>query len=232
MKNTVAMGETEVVFRSEIQNVLDALGLIKLHAAEESEKKANELLCFVAMMLKWNQTYNLTALKTTQEILKQHIFDSLAVLPAIRHYLNEKQIIAPRIVDVGSGAGLPGVVLALMDQNYNVTCVDAVEKKVSFLRAVKAQMNLNNLTAHHARIEKMEPLQADVVISRAFASLTDFVQLGHKHIVSGGAMVAMKSKQVALEIAKFEQQARLLSVKKVEHVSVPNNKTTRCLIWL
>ncbi|MGP1614689.1 MAG: 16S rRNA (guanine(527)-N(7))-methyltransferase RsmG, partial [Pollutimonas bauzanensis] len=142
-------------------------------AIELDEGKASALLGYVAQLERWNRTYNLTAVRNADQMLAQHLFDSLAVAAPLATVLDKNTVNAPRIMDVGSGAGLPGAVLAIVYPQWQVYCVDAVEKKTAFIRQIAGALRLPNLHAVHGRVEAMEPLEADIVISRAFASLVD-----------------------------------------------------------
>lgn len=212
----------------------NAFSVLHLRSKEnsESDPKADQILTFIAMMQKWNRTYNLTALKDVSAVLEQHILDSLTVIPNLDAYFQAKNITSPKILDVGSGAGLPGVVLAIMKTNYEICCLDAVEKKTAFVSAVKGQLGLKNLSSKHARVEQLEPVQADIVISRAFASISDFIALAQTHVSQSGRLVAMKAKGIEEEITKMAQQFPNWKVEAIEHLSVPGSNMARCLVWL
>jgi 16S rRNA (guanine527-N7)-methyltransferase len=135
------------------------------------EALLDRLLAYLDLLQKWNQAYNLSAVRDPQQMVHQHLLDCLAALPAVDRHLRGREA---RILDVGSGAGLPGVVWALMRPNWAVCCVDAVAKKASFVRQVAAELALRNLQAEHARVEQLCLVAVDVVVSRAFASLADF----------------------------------------------------------
>ena len=212
----------------------NALSKLHLNSKENTEGDitVDKLLTFVAMLLKWNRTYNLTALKKVSAILEQHIIDSLTAIPNLDKYFQEKNITSPKILDVGSGAGLPGVVFAITKPNYNICCLDAVEKKTAFVSAVKGQLGLKNLSSVHARVELLDPVQADIVISRAFASISDFIALAHTHVCENGRLVAMKAKDIEEEITEMTQRFPNWKVEAVQHLSVPESNMSRCLVWL
>lgn len=136
-----------------------------------------------------------------------------------------------KLFDVGSGGGLPGVVLAIMRAHWDVTCVDAVEKKTAFVRQMAGALGLPNLQAAHTRIEQLEPAQCDVVISRAFASLQDFAKLAGRHVREGGTLVAMKGKVPDDEIQALQQHGHW-TVERIEPLVVPALDAQRCLIWM
>ncbi len=148
-----------------------ALGLDLPAGAED------RLAAYLALLVKWNKVYNLTAIRDPREMVTHHLLDSLAVLPVL-----EKSALAGRCVrlaDIGSGAGLPGIVLAIARPGWSITSVEAVEKKAAFQRQAKIELGLDNVVVHCGRVEELRDT-FDAAISRAFASLADFVGLaGH-----------------------------------------------------
>lgn len=196
-----------------------------------SIEQINTLQLYLQQLNRWNKTYNLTALRDPELMLVQHIFDSLAVVPAVQAIAKNKTSEELKIVDVGSGGGLPGVVLAVMGSTWNVHCVDAVEKKMAFVRQMSAVLKLKNLHAHHVRIEQAEYFDADLIISRAFASLVDFVSLSEKHLKPTGQIIAMKAKYPAEEISLLEEQTDW-RVTSIEELTVPELEAERCLVYL
>ncbi len=159
-------------------------------------------------------------------LLTHHLLDSLAVLPALRRHLAGR---AARVLDVGSGGGLPGVVLALMQPELSVTCVDTVGKKASFIRQVAGDMKLRNLVAEHARVEALRLPAFDVVTSRAFASLGDFTRLTRALVGPQGVWMAMKGKLPTEEMAALPAEC---DVFHVEQLAVPGLDAERCLLWI
>ena len=150
------------------------------------------LLGYLDLLERWNRTYNLTAIRERQAMLTQHLLDSLAVLPLI-----EKSALAARqgqfrIADVGSGAGLPGIPLALARPEWQVTSIEAVEKKSAFQRQAKIELAIGNLTVVNARVEQIASAQFDFAISRAFASLADFIGCAGHLVGPDGFLCAMK----------------------------------------
>lgn len=193
-------------------------------------EQIDKLLLYVEQLQRWNRTYNLTAIRDADQMLVQHIFDSLAVIPVVTSILDKKTVSDFKIVDVGSGGGLPGVVLAIA-ASWAVHCVDSVEKKMAFVRQMSGKLDLPNLKAHHARIEALEPFQADVVISRAFSSLTDFTRLAGKHAGPEGCLLAMKGRQPDDEIAALKAE-NIWTVESIETLSVPELDAHRCVLRL
>ena len=151
---------------------------------EVSQERQQKLLDYVALITKWNAVHNLTAVREPSEMVTLHILDSLSVLPDIS---------GKRLLDVGAGAGLPSIVLAICSPELQVTAVDAVQKKVSFMRQVKVQLKLENLTVIHCRIEDEKfDEKFDVIISRAFSEIGLFVKLTKHLLADGGKWLAMK----------------------------------------
>jgi 16S rRNA (guanine527-N7)-methyltransferase len=197
---------------------------------EISDEQQTTLLSYLSQLQRWNRSYNLTAIRDVDQMLVQHIFDSLAVVGPLREELYKKTV-SGTVVDVGSGAGLPGTVIATMCPNTSVHCVDTVEKKATFIRYVAGVLRLPNLHAHHARIEAMPPFEADIVVSRAFASLLDFATLAGRHVREGGYLLAMKGREPADEIAQLQEHTSW-RVARLEPLEVPGLDARRCLVWL
>ena len=200
-----------------------ALGL------ELSDGQLHQLLDYLVMLQKWNRVYNLTAVRDPAQMLRQHLLDSLAVVRPLRHMLRHRGApAAARLLDVGSGGGLPGVVVAIACPDLEMHCVDAVAKKSAFVRQVAAGLKLRNLTALHARVETVAE-SFDVVCSRAFASLPDFVSWTAPLLAVGGCWMAMKGQHPADEIAALPSTARVFHV---EQLAVPGLDAQRCIVWM
>ena len=188
---------------------------------------AARLAAYRALLAKWNDTYNLTALRDPAQMRTQHLADCLAVVAPLRRHAAGKPL---RVLDVGSGGGLPGVVLAIVEPAWDVTCVDTVGKKAAFVRQVAAELALPNLHAEHARVEALRAARPfDLITSRAFASLPDFVHLTRPLLAPGGMWMAMKGKPPADEIAALPPGVQ---VQAVEPLQVPGLEAERCLVWL
>jgi 16S rRNA (guanine527-N7)-methyltransferase len=190
------------------------------------------LLDYQALILKWNKVYNLTAVRDPAEMLTHHLLDSLAVIaPLLKHTQNKPT----RVLDVGSGAGLPGTVLAILCPELDVTCVDTVAKKAAFIQNTALTLKLPNLRGVHARVEEMQAPPFDVVTSRAFSSLVDFVALTKFHVKQAegdspaGVWMAMKGKHPAEELAALPAD---VNVFHVEQLQVPGLGAERCLVWM
>ena len=210
---------------AELAATSDALGL-GLDAAAQAR-----LMAYLELLQRWNRVYNLTALRDPDEMLSHHLMDCLAVLPSLRRHAADSGLATPRILDVGSGGGLPGVVLAATHPDWRVRCVDTVSKKSSFIRQVAAELRLSNLQGLHARVESLDPADGryDVITSRAFSSLADFTTLSVKVLAEAGVWMAMKGK-----LPTDEQAALPLGVQvfHVEQLQVPGLDAQRCLVWM
>jgi 16S rRNA (guanine527-N7)-methyltransferase len=183
-----------------------------------SDEQVAKLLAYLALLSKWNRVYNLTSVRNPAEMLVQHLLDSIAVIAPLRRWTSGRPM---HLLDVGSGAGLPGVVLAALMPELQVTCVDAVGKKAAFIRQVGGELAIKNLHAVHARVETLSGEPFDVITSRAFASLADFVSLTWRHHASGSIWLAMKARAPA-EVDLFH----------VEQLTVPGLAGDRCLVWM
>ncbi|TEA70038.1 16S rRNA (guanine(527)-N(7))-methyltransferase RsmG [Allopusillimonas ginsengisoli] len=196
-----------------------------------SADQALALQAYIEQLQRWNRTYNLTALRHPDQMLVQHIFDSLSIVKPISEELYKNTVNNPKIMDIGSGAGLPGVVLAIMRPEWQIECVDAVQKKMAFVRQMSGSLKLPNLQATHARVEQLGPANADIVVSRAFASLADFADLAGRHVASQGWLLAMKGQSPDEEQAALQQQTNW-RVSRLEPLHVPELDAQRCLVWM
>lgn len=202
---------------------LEELGL----SVETAQEQA--LLQFMQQLKRWNKTYNLTAIKSDEQMLSHHILDSLAVVRPLRKLLADYQDIS--VLDVGSGGGLPGVVLAIMNPEWRITCIDAVEKKTSFITLVAGVLGLKNLSSKHTRIEKLIIDPVELVISRAFASLIDFANWSGQHVAEHGHLVAMKGHYIDSEVQDLLTNSQWI-VESHEDITVPQLDAQRCLIYM
>lgn len=194
-----------------------------------AEQQVRQLLDFLALLQKWNKVYNLTAVRDPQEMLTHHLLDSLAAVAPLRRHTAQAGLAAPvRLLDVGSGGGLPGVVFAICCPHVDVTCVDAVAKKAAFVQQVSAQLPLANLHGMHARVQDLAG-PYDVVCSRAFASLADFTAWSRHLLAPQAVWLAMKGRRPDDEIAALPADVRVFHV---EPLAVPGLAAERCLVWL
>ncbi len=181
---------------------------------------------YLALLQKWNKAYNLTAVRDAAQMQVQHLADCLAVVPPLQHHAAGRAL---RILDVGSGGGLPGVVLAISHPGWDVTCVDTVGKKAAFVRQVAGELALPNLHSAHARVEQLTAPPFGVVTARAFASLADLVQGTRAVLAPGGVWMAMKGKRPDDEITALPAD---IEVFHVEPLTVPGLDAERCLVWM
>ena len=190
-----------------------------------SDAQRGQLLDYLALLGKWNKVYNLTAVRDPGEMLTHHLLDSLSLIAPLRRHTQGE---TTRLLDVGSGGGLPGVVVAICCPEIQVSCVDAVAKKAAFVQQVAVALRMPNLRGLHARVENVHD-QFEVITSRAFASLTDFAQWSAPALAVGGVWLAMKGKHPDDEIAALPPN---IEVFHVEQLQVPGLDAERCLIWL
>jgi 16S rRNA (guanine527-N7)-methyltransferase len=209
--------------RATLMDGLQSLGL------ELDEGRVSQLLDYLALLQKWNKVYNLTAVRDPAEMLTHHLLDSLA---AIQPLLRQTRGEPVRLLDVGSGGGVPGVVIAIVCPQIDVSCVDTVGKKAAFIQQAAATLKLPNLRGVHARVETLTAEQGggfDVVCSRAFASLVDFTAWSQAALKLGGVWMAMKGKHPADELAALPPA---VAVFHVEQLQVPGLDAERCIIWM
>lgn len=197
-----------------------------------SDAQIDCLLAYQALIGKWNKVYNLTAVREPGDMLTHHLLDSLAVIAPLRRQL---ALMVPgidagavRLLDVGSGAGLPGVVIAIGCPDIRVDCVDTVGKKAAFIQQAAVALKLTNLRGVHARVESLTD-QYQVISSRAFASLADFTHWSARALAPQGVWLAMKGKYPTDELAALSSDVRVFHV---EHLTVPGLDAERCLIWM
>ncbi len=189
-----------------------------------SEGSAVRLLQYLELVEKWGKVYNLTSVRKPEEMLSRHLLDSLAVLP---------HIAGPLVADVGSGAGLPGIPLALARPDWYVVLFESNQKKAVFLQQVRIELGLKNIKVIGERVEGYSPREKfDTVISRAFSNLSIYVQLaGHlcKEGGKGGAIVAMKGESPEEELKQIPEQ---FTVNRIFPVIVPGLNAKRHLVFI
>lgn len=206
-------------WREPLRAGLEALGL------SLDEAQQTRLLDYLQLIGKWNKVYNLTALRSAEEMFSHHLMDSLAVIVPLRRHAAGRPL---RILDVGSGAGLPGVVIAICCPEFQVDCVDTVAKKAAFIQQAAASLGLGNLRGVHDRVERLAG-PYDLICSRAFASLPDFVNWSEQALSGEGVWMAMKGKRPDDEAAELPPG---VAVFHVEPLQVPGLDAERCLVWL
>jgi len=189
-----------------------------------SSEQATTLLNYLALLSKWGKVYNLTAIRDPHEALTQHLLDCLAAVKSLRTY----RPTGGRLLDVGSGAGLPGLVIAVVCSEWQVTCVDTVAKKAAFIQQAAVQLGLKNLTALHRRVEDL-PGPYDVISARAFASLSDLVSWSSQALAPEGVWMAMKGRD---PVAERDTLPAIAEVFHVEPLQVPGLQAERCIVWM
>jgi len=201
--------------RQKLQSGLKEMGL------DLSGEQQDKLLAYVEMLKKWNKTYNLTALRDESQIISHHLLDSLTLPP----YLEGAQT----MLDVGSGGGQPGIPAAVCRPNLQITLLDANTKKTSFLQQTAIELELKNVRVVSGRVEAVQGLRADVITSRAFAELADFVNWTAHLLQDGGRWAAMKGVYPAAEIDRLPDS---VCVERVDKIRVPQLNAERHMVIL
>ena len=209
-------------------------------ALELTDAQVDLLMDFMGLLQKWNKVYNLTAVRDPQEMLTHHLLDSLAAVAPLQRQVEslakpapEGTVVAPaaplRLLDVGSGGGLPGVVFAICCPGVDVSCVDTVGKKAAFIQQVAVTLKLRNLHGVHARVESLTTA-FDIISCRAFAALPDFVAWSRGALAAPqGVWLAMKGKHPSEEITALPADVRVFHV---EQLTVPGLSAERCIVWM
>ncbi|MDQ6680585.1 MAG: 16S rRNA (guanine(527)-N(7))-methyltransferase RsmG [Pseudomonadota bacterium] len=192
-----------------------------------SNEQLHTLLRFIGLLGRWNAVYNLTAVRDPALMLTHHLCDCLAAVQPLRRKL--ETVGGKRLLDVGSGGGLPGVVFAVAEPALEVICVDSVGKKAAFVRQVAGELELRNLTVLHARVERVDVPRFDVIASRAYAALPEIVERTAHLLAPGGIWLAMKGKTPTGEITQLSGSVQVFHV---EQVKVPDLGADRCLVWM
>ena len=209
--------------QNRLQTGAEALGLA-LEAAQLAL-----LMDFLVLLQKWNKVYNLTAVRDPEEMLTHHLLDSLAAVLPLRRHVAQAGLAAPvRLLDVGSGGGLPGVVFAICCPGVDVSCVDTVGKKAAFIQQAAVQLRLPNLHGVHARVESLV-IPFEVVSCRAFAALADFTTWSRQALAPHGVWLAMKGKHPEEELAALPADVQVFHV---EQLAVPGLDAERCIVWM
>lgn len=187
-----------------------------------SEQQITLLMDYLALLIKWNAVYNLTAVRDPAQMVVQHILDSLAVVAAFDGVSN--------VLDVGAGGGLPGMVLAIARPQMQVAMIDTVHKKTAFLTQVKVELGLRNVTVHTGRVEQLQVAhQFEVITSRAFAELSDFINWSGHLLAPGGRFIAMKGMHPQQELSRLPDD---WVVREVRALAVPGLQAQRHLIFI
>lgn len=175
---------------------------------------------YLVLLNKWNKTYNLTAVRETERMVAYHVLDSLSALPHIQ---------GSRVLDVGSGGGMPGMLFAIVRPDWQLTLIDANHKKTTFLRQAAIELELDNVEVHCERVEALAAPAFDVITSRAFADLAEFVRLTRHVLADGGVWAALKGVYPYEEIAQLPEDIRVVSVQALH---VPGLDAERHLVTL
>lgn len=220
-KTNAAARSTEVVLApAAIAAGAQAMGV------ELDEVAAQRLADFGRLLTRWNAVHNLTAIRSPDEVLTHHLLDSLSLVPQLLRLSGARPV---RVLDVGAGGGLPGVPLAIVRPEVEVTLVDAVQKKVAFITQAALELRLRNAHARHSRVESLGLPAFPFITSRAFASLADFVSLTRNALAPGGWWLAMKGVYPGAEIAALPSFAQ---VKEVVELQVPGLDEARHLVLM
>lgn len=204
----------------------------QLQLALSGEQQA-QLLQYLDTLLLWNKAYNLTAITQPLEAMVKHIIDCLAIVPTMRRLCveelaNQQTNSVPSVLDIGTGAGLPAVILSICCPELSCVPLDSNQKKIRFIRQVVGELKLNNITPIASRIEGYEG-KHQLICSRAFASLIDFVQLAHPYLENNGVIIAMKGKAPTVdELHALTQDWHI----KTEPLNVPFLSDSRHLVFL
>jgi 16S rRNA (guanine527-N7)-methyltransferase len=206
--------------RNSLSQVL-AEGIAEMQL-EVSPEQQGRLMDYLALMFKWNSVYNLTSLRDPMQMVTHHLLDSLAAVPAF--------VDAKNVLDVGSGGGLPGIVLAIVRPDMKVSMIDTVHKKTAFLTQVKAELGLANVTVYTMKVQELNVSDKfDVITSRAFADLSDFVNWSSHLLAEGGRYIALKG------VAPEDERQRLPAewrVSGLQPLQVPRLGAERHLVFI
>lgn len=185
-----------------------------------TDEQLQQLLAYVALLVKWNKVYNLTSVREADQMISRHILDSLAILP----YLT-----GDSLLDVGTGAGLPGIPIAIARPDIAVTLLDTNSKKTRFLQQVKAELALTNITIVHARVERAQLPKFAMITARAFATIEDIIDLTGRHCDDAGYLLLMKGLYPTEELSAINDQFKLVDVVAL---NVPDSPAERHLVRL
>ncbi|MDI1308968.1 MAG: 16S rRNA (guanine(527)-N(7))-methyltransferase RsmG [Methylotenera sp.] len=207
--------------QSKLQSGLLEMGL---HIGAEKQAK---LIAYLLLIDKWNKVHNLTAIRDPLEMVTLHLLDSLSVLPHV-------QALAPKfLLDVGAGAGLPSIALAICLPELQVTAIDSVAKKTSFMRQVKGELGLSNFQVEVGRVEALKKdVKFDVIISRAFSEIGLFVKLTKHLLAENGLWLAMKGQLPAHEFEHQDFKSAGVQVSKIEVLKVAGLEAERHLVYI
>lgn len=193
----------------------EGLNALDLLVTQAQQKK---LIAFIALIEKWNKAYNLTAIRNPEQMVRLHLLDSLAIANYIQ---------GPKVLDIGTGAGLPGIPLALIYPHYSFVLLDSNSKKTRFVQQAVIELGLKNVTVWHGRIEHYQPtIYFNSIVSRAFSSVQSFVSVASERLSSGGVLLAMKGRHPDKELQQIDNDFSVISIM------VPGVDAERCLVQL
>ena len=207
---------------------LARLGAVDGPAAALPSESRDKLVAYLELLFKWNRTYNLTAIREPARMVTHHVLDALVVLPHLRDKTMDSAHAGLRMLDVGSGSGVPAIPLAIARPSWHVVALDSSHKKGAFLQQAVIELRLSNVEAVIARVEDyVPPASFDIVISRAFSDLATFVETSARHLAVGGQLVAMKGVYPDEEIALLPSAFRVVAAPTL---AVPGLDAQRHLI--
>ncbi|MFZ6816179.1 16S rRNA (guanine(527)-N(7))-methyltransferase RsmG [Undibacterium sp. Rencai35W] len=187
-----------------------------------SDGQLDQMIAYLALLSKWNNVYNLTSIRDPKEMVKQHVLDSLSAAPAFKD--------ASNVLDVGAGGGLPGMILAIVYPHIRISMIDTVSKKTAFLNQAKTELGLSNVTVYTNRVESLQLADKfDVITSRAFSELNNFINWSEHLLADGGIYIAMKGVSPDQEI---ERMPKGWQVQKIQPLSVPGMDAERHLVFI
>ena len=193
----------------------EGLNALDLLVTQAQQKK---LIAFIALIEKWNKAYNLTAIRNPEDMVRLHLSDSLAITNHIQ---------GPKVLDIGTGAGLPGIPLALIYPHYSFVLLDSNSKKTRFVQQAVIELGLKNVTVWHGRIEHYQPtIYFNSIVSRAFSSVQSFVSVASERLSSGGVLLAMKGRHPDKELQQIDNDFSVIPIM------VPGVDAERCLVQL
>ncbi|GGY90527.1 16S rRNA (guanine(527)-N(7))-methyltransferase RsmG [Pseudoduganella plicata] len=200
-------------------------GLTDLHL-ELKEAQQEQLLDYLALLHKWNHVYNLTSVRDPVQMMTLHLLDSLAAVPAFEG--------ADNVLDVGAGGGLPGIVLAIARPDMTVSMIDTVHKKTAFLTQVKVELGLANVTVYTKKVQDLQVTQPfDVITSRAFADLSDFIEWSEHLLGEGGRFIALKGTAPQDERERLQERLQgHWTVQDLQALRVPGLEAERHLVFV
>lgn len=195
-----------------------------------SEATQLQLIAYIELLNKWNAVHNLTAVRDPLEMVKRHVLDSLVLLPYFDDFCKSRPQGQVSLLDVGTGAGLPGILLALCRPERSFVLLDSNQKKIAFVQHVILSLKIENAVAISERVENYRPeVPFDWVVSRAFASLSDFTCLSHHLCKRDGRLVAMKGVIDSVEVTSVSSD---YTIEKIEPVMVPGLAAARTLVFI